>query len=229
MKKSSSFKYNKNLFLDTVRMEELHNILLKYCKRLVIQAETVREDSVEFDSYEELLKYDNFGKDRIRVLKLVGYPESTWNKIFSLTLFPEFTTKCSVDCTYAFSSANEETVFQKDLTEFFNKSSQLYIPSTIGNMSFLLLWIMLLLFWAYQKTSITLSICVGIGAIAELFHIVFLYLIWHKLFPLVSFCWGEAVNYYGRLSLCRKVLFGSVLGAGALGIVVNYLSKYLFG
>ena len=84
MTKTESHTFSKHILLDDSRMAELKAILVKHCDRLSIQVQTIQGASIEFDSYDELMKYENFNTGRIKKLELYGYSDCPRFKRFSI-------------------------------------------------------------------------------------------------------------------------------------------------
>ena len=57
-------------------MDELCEILSKYCTGLEFQAHTLDNSSITFESYAELIRYKNFKKGRIARLTAFGYQDN---------------------------------------------------------------------------------------------------------------------------------------------------------
>lgn len=229
MKKTGSFSHFKNIFLDRTRMEELYTILMKYSHHLKIEAKTIDGASVVFESYDELLEYTNYKKDRLRRLEIRGYPEDSWDNVFDLTFPSEYSMKYSAECSYNFRELDKETVFCHEVQNFLDRASSLYIPAAIGKFVSLCLIFFVLFFLILgvsHDSSIASSVVGGIAAM--LIHEAFLHCIWYKLFPLVSFSWGESITYYKNIAKLRNFIFIGIFLAIAIGLFVNYISNYLF-
>lgn len=227
MKKESSLSYSKNIFLDTDRMNELHSIILKYCDTLDIQAETLNKASLKFDSYDELMSYSNFRKDRIKQLSIRGYKSNKWDAKIRLSFSIEYPTVSSVDCYYSFEDENEEIVFKKTLLDFLEKAKDGYIPSRVG------IWALFILtYWGVGRcfrsvfadvsVPMLLVICVLSLIPYKLFSNM-----WYILFPIVSFSWGEATKYYDKIKKIRSNLFWGVIIAITVGVIGNIVYNQL--
>lgn len=227
MKKESSLSYSKNIFLDVDRMNELHSILLKYCDTLDIQAKTINKSSIDFDSYDELMSYSNFKTERIKQLSIRGYGSNKWDAKIRLTFSLEYPTVSTVDCDYSFEDVDEEIVFRKTFLDFLEKAKSSYIPSRIGD------WLILFLIFAgagiFLKSifpSVSLSMYLLIYVVAPIPYKL-CSTMWYKLFPIVSFSWGEATKYYDRLKKIRGNLFWGVIIAIAAGVIGNIIYNQL--
>lgn len=212
MKKSNSFSCSKNIFLDQSRMDELHSILLKHCKKLRFEGKCLDDASIEFDSYNELMGYSNFHKGRIRKLEITGYSNANgWDRKIDLTISSVHPKGPSIDCTYHFTQIDEEAIFKQEIVDFGNKAARNYIRPRIGEgIVFLLFLVATFYFWgmllpdnwflkyicAYISTQILLSL--------------FNHFIWYRLFPMVSFSWGESIQYYKKLKNGKKECFGAL-------------------
>lgn len=227
MKKERSFSYSKNIFLDKDRMQELHSILAKYCDTLDIQAKTLNKSSISFDSYDELMNYNNFKTERITQLTIRGYGSNKWESKIRLSFSIEYPTVSSVDCEYSFENEDEEIVFNKTLLNFLEKAKSGYVSSRIGDWA--------ILFFIYAGAGIVLDLVYPNASFAVYLLIYALALvpyklfsiIWYKLFPIVSFSWGEATKYYDRLKRIRSNLFWCVIIAIAVGVIGNIIYNQL--
>lgn len=229
MKKTESFTFSKHIFLDNNRMSQLLEMLNKHCERLSIQATTVDHADIEFDSYDELLQYENSRKRRIKKLQISGFSHVPWDKNFALTFFAGHQGSNSLECVGYFNEKDEETLFYNDIKEFVEKATYAHIPAVIGHyVSIFLIYALafILLCNIYQNPPLIAYFVASI--IATIMSETFLYLIWDKLFPIVSFSWGEVTKYYSSLHKVREWLFGSVIAAAVIGLLVNYISHKLF-
>ena len=121
MKITETFKFSKHIFLDKERMLQLQEMLKKYCERLSIQASTINHVDIEFDSFDELLQYENFREGRIKELQLSGSSRVSWDKTFSLTFYAGHPGSNSLVCVGYFNEKHKGTLFFNDIKEFAEK------------------------------------------------------------------------------------------------------------
>lgn len=231
MKKSNTISCLKNIFLDKSRMDELHTILLKHCERLKFEAQCVDNAFIEFDSYHELIEYSNFGKGRIEKLEITGYSNTnSWPSKIGLTISSVHPKGPSMDCTYHFTQIDEEAIFKQEIVDFWNRSAKNYIRPRVGEgIVFLLLFVTAL----YLSDIFLLDgwfikyICAYI--FTQIFLFLFNHFIWYKLFPMVSFSWGESIEYYKKIEKWKNGVFWSVIMAIPVALIANYLFDLLKG
>lgn len=229
MKKTELFTFSKHILLDNNRMLQLQQMLDKHCEQLSIQASTINHVDIEFDSYDDLLQYENFRKGRIKKLQISGSSHESWDKKFSLTFFAGHQGSNSLECIGYFNQKNEETLFYKDIEEFVEEATCDHIPAVIGHFISMFLFYgvaFCLMFFNYRGASPIDYFVVSI--ITTIVFEVFLYVVWDKLFPMVSFSWGEGSRYYKQLAKVRTGVFWSVIVAACIGLLVNGISKILF-
>ncbi len=212
-------------------MDELHAILMKHCKKITIETKCVDNASIEFESYNELMTYSNFNKGRIKRVEITGYNDiEGWNRKLNVTISSEHPKGPSIDCTYHFTQVNEETIFKKEIVDFCEKATKNYVQAIILN------WVVLIslfsipgyfLFHHVSKDWImSLIFIYGLTIIAAEFFNKF---IWAKLFPIVSFSWGESIEYYRKIEKWKNGIFWSVIIAIPVAILANYLFDLLKG
>ena len=123
MKISGKFNYNKAIKLSAERINELKDILSQHCNRFEIHTKLENDNHISFESFEELLLYDNFKERRIHSLEIVGYMK--YERKFELSFEVEngfYTNYISVlKCTYQLTSYDEETLFKNNLGRFLEK------------------------------------------------------------------------------------------------------------
>ena len=231
MKKSNTISCSKNIFLDKNRMDELHAILLKHCKRVKIETKCVDSASIEFDSYDELMEYSNFNKGRIERLEITGYDDGIgWDRKIYFDISSEHPKGPSLDCTYYFTQTEEEAIFKQEIVDFLNKVARDYIQPRIGSgIVFLLFFIG---FFHFSNTILSDNwflryLCAYIST--QILLYLFNKFIWYKLFPMVSFSWGESVEYYKKIDKWKNGVFWSIIIAIPVAIIANYLFAMLKG
>ena len=229
MIKTGSFTYSKHILLDKLRMDELQSILAKHCDSISTFVKTIDNSSIKFESYAELMEYDNFKKMRIKKLDIYGYKSNPWNESIKLTFYAGSPRESSVDCTYTFSDTDEEAIFNSDISKFLDKAVYFHIPALIVDWTALFLVFAAVFYLGHViLPQNTISTYVAESMIATILYALFVYLILPRLFPSVSFSWGEAIIYYKRIAIVQNILFCSIILAAVVGFFVNYISNRLF-
>ena len=219
MKKSNSISCSKNIFLDKSRMDELYTILLKHCEKFQFQTKCVDNSSIEF------------GKGRTKKLEITGYAGvSGWDRKLNLIISTEHPKGPSVDCTYYFTQLDEEAVFKKEIVDFWNKAAKKYVQPRIGEgIAFLLFFIATFHFsgMILPDNWLLKYICAYIST--QILLALFNHFIWYKLFPMVSFSWGESIRYYKNIDNWNDKVFWCIIVAILVAIIANHLSDLLKG
>ena len=134
MKITETFKFSKHIFLDKERMLQLQEMLKNYCEHLSIQASTINHVYIEFDSFDELLQYENFDKGRIKKLEISGSSRVSWDKTFSLTFYAGHQGSDSLECVGYFTEKHKGTLFFNDIKEFAEKATYAHRSAIISHL-----------------------------------------------------------------------------------------------
>ena len=227
MKKNGTIIRHSCVTLNKARMDELRGILLKYCDYLFFSVTTVDDSSIEFNSYDELMSYENFGKGRIKKLTIFGQRKND-KEIRVTVIFSAEHANPGIAFDYIFEQSDEETIFCKDVEDFLVKTGSYHIVAIIFEIAFVLaLGSILRLIVKKHFPSAKIPVYVALAACT-----VFLYLkisnwVWERLFPCVSFEWGESVLYYKRLKKWRENMFWGVIVAFIVGIASSILLSFI--
>ena len=227
MKKSSTFVYEKSVFLNEKRMDELRNILLKYCDRLIFRAKTIENTSIEFDSYDELMQYDNYKKSRIKSLDITGYKNESLISHIDLNFTTEYPALRSVRCVYKFEQVDEDTLFGKEIREFIDKANNCRTPYYMYVFIFVIFIMAVLTIFELLFLKVSFSISIFHCMVTTIGLTILSILLWQKIFPIVSFSWGEATAYYEKIKKLRYSIFWSVGVASVVSITAGVISGIL--
>ena len=237
MIKNRSFEYKKIIVLTIERMQELRELLLKHGDSIEYTAITSNDAEIEFDSFDELCGFNNFGEDKIKSLNLICRKKEDYKFIIDIDFSPEYPKKASVKCKYCFSSVDYESVFISDLEKFLDKTStfdmKYRICKFIGYWIFLLLGVYPVLIpingMPYYKTVSGQTILFVVLLIFELTAIglysLFVQHILNRLYPRVIYAWGEERERYNRLLALRSNIFWGVIIALLISLAVGLLLK----
>lgn len=160
----------------------------------------------------------------------MGYASPNgWNRNITVTISSE---KCYEDafvCQYSFSDEKDELMFNQEIRALLEKSTVGYIKSRLGN-TIVYIFIFLLCFGIIVPPASEHMIgwCALSAIMAQIVAALFNNLIWKRLFPMVSFSWGEAVSYYSSLAKWKEGVFWSIIIAIPVSIVASCLYKVLF-
>lgn len=230
MKKARSFRLSKNIVLDKNRMDELYSLILKHCNRLSIQATTIDNSSIDFDSYDELMEYSNFQGGRIKTLNICGYKSDGFSAIIAVTFSTEYPSLFTVEYNCNFTSEKDEVIFLHNIQLFLQKAAYSKIPVIVMNglTILILVFSLLTVFRAMEPAVYTNTyIIASFSALGAIYYFIFPFYLWKKLFPPVSFAWGEAANYYNRIFKIRSNIFWGIIVALIISVIANIISSGL--
>lgn len=119
---------------------------------------------------------------------------------------------------------------KKEISDFCKKATKNYIQAITLNLVVLISLFSIpgyVLFHHTTKDWIVPLIIIYVFTIiaAEFFN----EFIWAKLFPVVSFSWGESIEYYRKIEKWKNGVFWSVIIAIPVAILANYLFDLLKG
>lgn len=235
------FHYSKSLVLPADRLSGLAEILGRYCDRIRYEAVTVNNLNIAFQSKEELLSYDNYGKKRVKELVISGY--HGLSRVFRFELLSEKewfsllgywkTAKCS----YSFSDMKDADHFQSDVMSLLHKATPSYW--WVGKLSVWgIMWLSSLLSTTYNlfagksleyhgSAGVFFLVLILVIAVMVLFAAVDRFLI-GSLFPPITFAWGEELRRAQKYSNLRSNIFWCVIIAILVGLVTTCLSNAVF-
>lgn len=240
MKLDGRFEYKKALILTPERVKELEAILLKYCKEVSYEATTVADTDISFASSDELFSYDNFQSRRIRALTVTG--RVGLDRIVTcafeaggLRFLVGYDETCI--CKYTVSNVDVETTLKDDILTFLKKvTASFWLLSKFrlfGLLGFVSLYLFLPMIFIIGgkgsgKTTIPgaiVSILIGFLFVnmVRLFDRYFL----ERMFPPITFLWGEEQTRYEKSEGIRKNVFWGVLIAIAAGVIGNIIYNQL--
>lgn len=236
MKISGLCKNHKTIKLTPENLNQLESNLLKYCSSIEYSCTTINGNDIQFDSLNELLNYDNYGKSSIKSLLLLGYRQ--YHRVIRIDFetkdvyFLNYNTSC--ECSYECDSTESEILLVKMLRDFFNKHKTSYwVIGKFSLFSLYFLFSLSLLVFLYIKDKsifdrtefvlsevipIFVAICIGEFLLWQIDKKVLL-----KILKPTVFYWGEEVKAYDKYSKLRSNLFWCVLIAIAVGIAVAYI------
>lgn len=229
MNKHSIITYDKQLFLDRKRMDELRLILQECCEKLCYEIECIDNSLIKFDTYDELMEYDNFGKGRINKLRVIGYGDGDTGEKekIALLLSNESYKAPYMKCTCNFSGENEEIIFKKKILYFCQKATKDHQFATvlwiIPTVLFVVVPLAVIIYY-YKLNSFLVFSVLSLSLVTIWMFFVF---IWKKLYPPVSFSWGEAIEYYRKIKERRYGLFWCVFVAIVASLMANTLFHLL--
>lgn len=221
--------YHKRLFITPERINELEELLNRYCEVIKYDAKTSSGTTLSFDNRKELLEYDNFKNGKIVSLDITCRSKDYLTSIdigFAPSLYPK---NISAKCNYKFTDNDSERLFVDAWTTFLEKATEYqnsYVLCQITALVFgLSLGIYLLV--RYFNTRFRMV------SYMPLMFILMYYIIkspmkentiWSKVFPPAVFSWGEEQRKYTDYVRIRSNLFWVVVIPTVISIFLEIIS-----
>ena len=217
--------FHKKMVITEKRLKELDSIMYKYSDSVEYKATLKDKTTVEFNSFDELLNYDNYGNRKIRTLIVEG--RSEYSTIIQMFLAPsERYSKETARYSYKFKEKDKETTFLEEINHFFSKAVEYEKSDAICEWFSLALILSLAVLLVKKLFPITpdneiIYMILFVGLFALMIYKTISYFVWDRLFPDVVFAWGEEKERYEELDRFRSNVFWGVIVAFAIGVVLN--------
>ena len=232
MKKESQIICKKRLLITKERLEELQNLISKYCTRIDWRATLTDGTTVTFDSFEELQNYSNFGSARILGIKASGR-SNDFKTTINVNISREYPAlKHFGECRFEFASEDQYTVFRKEIKDFFDKCVEGELGFQVGRWLLALVLLGMVLFTAFTLMKIT-SESIVLIILFYLMLVGFAFWltisistkVWDLVFPSIVFAVGEGIARYEKFIKWRSNVFWGVLVATAISLLVGLVLK----
>lgn len=238
MIKNRNFTYKRIIVLTIQRLKELETLLLKHCDSIDFIAITKNNAEIQFDSFDELSRFSNFGEDKIISLSLKCRTKKDYGYKISIDFSPKYPyLDNTVRCMYCFSDIDKESIFIADFEKFLDKIAVFHTKYMICEWASFIFFVVLGLYPIvipingiayYQAARGAYPLVVGIllseGIAMGLYKLCSKY-IWKKLFPRAIYSWGEERENYTKLEKLRSNLFWGVLVTTIISVVVGFILK----
>ena len=231
---SGRYSYKRALKLTPDRMRQLEELLNRYFDKIVYNCNIKNGSDITFQSLEEMLEYDNFSTGKIVSMNIYGETTAQLTINFSEGYGTFSNYEQVVYCNYTLYDVVQDTIFIKELNEFFKKSTLNYWligKATLFSLS-LACYSFILIFRIIEArlrfSAANLSLDELLLAIALLFLAYFIDKnLLKKLFPPIVFYWGEEERAFDKKDKLRTNLFWVVLVGILIGIVVFFFTNLL--
>ena len=221
--------YKKRLVISLNRINELENIIRKYCNEIRYKATTENGSSLIFKDTTELQEYDNFKNGKIVHLNIMCRSEDFLTSI-EIDLAPKYHTKKETAyCKYTFTNYDQERLFVGAWDEFLKKSTEYQTSYQICLVCSYVLMSAFCVFLPIRFSNTKYGVLTLVPIIFLLLLIYSTFLlksdtIWDKVFPPAVFPWGEEEHKYNKLISLRSNLFWAVVIPTILSIVLETIS-----
>ena len=226
MKTKNNFFMRKSLCVSGKDLKKLSAILKKFFSLIAYSATIKSGAIIEFDSLKELLTFNNFKENKIKVLNIHAQKKQNYETIQECYI--RFDSKCgilnkSIDIDYCFSSQETEMLFVHEIQKFF------YKPQKVLNRNIVLISVLILAsliftseIWIIYHDNILLMV-----VMLFLFtktNVEFLEAFFEKNVSNVFFLWGEETSlFYKRKNLISKIFWGVIIA-----IVASIVGSFIY-
>lgn len=232
------FTYQRIVVLNAKRLKELESLLSKHCDNIDYIAITKNDAEILFDSFDELIGFNNFGEDKIISLKIECHKTNSNNFMLGIVFSPKFPFQTdTVRCKYCFSNIDEESVFITDFNKFLDKVTIYHIKYMLCEWASFFFFIFLGLYPifipvngtpVYQTTRGIYPMIIKVfvfEVVPMTMYCLCSKLIWKRLYPRAIYAWGEEEEKYSKLEGLRSNLFWGVFLATCINIIVGLILK----
>ncbi len=229
MKTKNSFFMRKSLCVSGKDLKKLSAILKKYFSLITYSATVKSGAKIEFDSLKELLTFNNFKGNKIKVLNICAQKKQNYETIQECYI--RFDSKCgilnrSVNIDYCFSSQETEIIFVNEMQKFFCKPQKV-LNRNIVLISTLILtsFIFISEIWIICHDNILLMVVMLFLFIMT--NVELLEAFFEKNLSNVFFLWGDETSlFYKRKKLISKMFWG-IIGTIILGVISGKLTEII--
>ena len=229
MKINQSLFIRNRITLNREHMMELESLLKEYCDSVKYSASTKDKSYISYTDLDEMLKQSNYGDKKIRKIDIRSSSKESPDYINLELDGRDGFGKSNIEISYSFSDPSKETLFQSKIKDFFDKRKDGDRAYTIASMmmfplSLAICFFLLCLCLKYISSDVN-----AVMPVMTILFLVFLvYLVYGvcgKLFPAISFVWGEEENHYNQIVKRRNNIFWCVLVSIAISIGCTILFK----
>jgi len=208
--------------INAEQMRELHTLLEGYCSSIRYNASSKDDSRIDYDDIDELLSQKNFGARKIKKLEIRGSDSNTLTDI-RIELDNPISGR-NIVISYVFHEKDSETLFITAIKSFFEarkdgdrayRASRWLSLFCVGGLAFLALC----LYVKHISTDLNAFmpwLFIGMLVIAA----TLLVGVCNKLFPAVSFVWGEEIKHYENLVKYRNNIFWCGIVTTVISVVV---------
>lgn len=242
MKINGKINYHKALFLEESALKSFDNILRCYSNDIRYSATTMSKTRIDFDNFEELVNYENYGNTKIKFLEVIAY--ARFERILSV-YFEYYDSNARLlgyystfRCDYGFNSFEEEQKFKNEIQKFLKKNTPNYW--LLGKIRIYGLVVIPSLFITYYRflngsfndskgLSFMNSILVLVIAIAIMLGLSFIdRKLLDPIFPAIVFNIGDEIKKQDKYSEIRKNILWCIIIALILGVISEAINRAIF-
>lgn len=237
MRLKAKYGYKSAIIVDEELLRDLDSLLKKYLNEPKYKASLMNEDTITFDSVEELINYDNHSRGAIKTLDICcGYD----NYMYFRPYFADINSyKTSVDITYYSDNRDKSEEFKRKLDELLKKHKQtiaytfvskisLFYLSILGMAVCVTSSIMSLLKDKHKSDVVSFSEGFPVVCISLAIIVLICCLIWQvkkRYYPPIVFLIGERKKEYEKITAGKIRFFWGLIVATIIAICVALFLK----
>ncbi|BCN32087.1 hypothetical protein [Anaeromicropila herbilytica] len=232
-------KYKNALIVNKELLQNMDRILSKYYDNICYNTTLRNGDIIDYDSLEELVSYDNYGKRKIKNLRM--YSLANFSIDFDLNGLSIHSYSSTVLGNYSIKNYDDSIIIENKLLEEIKKYKQPWYCTLFSKISivyflifltFLIVLANLITLANHNSTKDNMSISeyvnvTFIGTAIILGVSYFCSRIRDALFPPLIFYWGHEIEKYNELKGIRTQIFWGVIIASMLPIVPSLIKFFL--
>lgn len=207
---SDSRSYNYNIEVKPKYLLEIERLLLCYFDIVTYKVMTYNKKTLDFTNLHNLLKYDNYSKDRIKNLYIFG---DCYGSIQSVVI--------TIDQNNTIFSY----ILNENITSYILSTFETIVRKMKSHTNYRFLCYLILPYLAHRFTH-NLNTTINIVIVAGLISLGISFLLSTFLFPPCVFLWGEESDRIKRLDSTRKNIFWGVIVTILIEACYTYASWF---
>ena len=240
MKIEKNLNYNKRLVITAERMEKLHSLVGVYCQNIEYKAKLKNAAEVSFDTFEELMNYDNVGNKKIITLKIHGGSKSEYRGE-NIDYNPKQDAKTDIYinienthntsrigvfyCNMSFENPDNQRLFEDDLNQFLQNFTEGQISFVIWRYIVMVLSVIAIGYGynALHESNFNWSGVLIIAVLAIIVYVVIIKIIDRCLYRSVEFAWGEELKKHEKRADWRSKWIWCILIPIVIALVIPFV------
>lgn len=240
MKYKTEFNFEKAIIIDEKMIKDMVIEIEKYCEIISFSSKLEKGDTVDFDSLDELLNFENTKMNSLKSLYITARDKGYKNKIdvrietYNVYI-QQFIDTVVVEMTI--DSADKKAAFKARMNEIFQRNEQecrynIMSKNGVLNVFSIVYYIVLIGFGYVYFTKGSDTISNRTYILFIFFSIIYLlkdyiHKLQRKYYPPIVFYLGDGISRYDNNSNGRNNFFWSVIVSTILSIIFLFLELYL--
>ncbi len=236
------FKFKKAIVVTKKLLEELEEIILSKFNNIKYNALLDNGNSIDFNSLDEVVSYENFENNRIKHLRITA--NSSFNLEFNTKMSATVAYNSTVNMNFQMDNIDNCILFESKIKKLMEKNKQPWYYTVFSKTSsyhlgatFFAAWVILAAYTLITKRSSnggSSDVTSAVNLILPIFlTIIFMIVIISKkirdyFFPPIIFYWESEVQRSDKIQTLRTQIFWGVIVATILSILIPLFISVIY-